>query len=78
MNELSGYPPPAVIRSSHRRRRLRNRFRDHCQRINAPCRWCVLRGDLENSVIDYHAARFSPHSFEADHITPIDQRPDLA
>jgi hypothetical protein len=75
---MDGYPPPNVIRSSHRWRVLRNHFRDHCMRINAPCRWCMLRGDIEHAAIDYQAPRFSPHAFEADHLEPIDSRPDLA
>jgi hypothetical protein len=74
MDELSGYPPPAVIRSSHAWRKLRGRFRDHCMRINAPCRWCVLRGDLEHAAIDYYARRGSPHARSK----PITSNPPLA
>ena len=75
---MDGYPPPATIRSSHRWRQLRNRFRDHCQRTDARCWWCVLRGDTENAAFDYFAPAKSPHAFEADHIEPVDVRPDLA
>ena len=76
-DDFSHYPPPATIRSSHAWRTLRNRFREHCRRINAPCAWCIARGDTELSVIDYRAPRFAPSGFEA-RIIAIDKRPDLA
>jgi 5-methylcytosine-specific restriction endonuclease McrA len=75
---LSHYPPPAAIRSSHRWRKLRDQFRDHCERTGARCWWCVLRGDIEHAAIDYNAPARSPWAFEADHVNPVDQRPDLA
>lgn len=76
--DRAAYPPSRVIRSSNKWRTLRNRFKAHCQRTGARCLSCTLRGDIENAVIDYTAAPTSPWAFEADHIQPVDERPDLA
>ncbi len=72
------YPTSQVIRSSSRWRTLRNRFKDHCQRVGARCHWCVLRGDSEMATIDYNAPANSPYAFEADHVQPVDTHPHLA
>ena len=63
--------------SQHRWAALRTKFKDHCRRTNARCHWCIARGDYEHAAIDYITAR-SPWSFEADHLSPVSTRPDLA
>lgn len=76
--DRGAYPSPRYIRSTSKWRMLRNRFKLHCQRTGARCRWCELRGDAEHAEIDYSAPPNSPNAFEADHIQPVDERPDLA
>lgn len=76
--DLSAYPSSRVIRSTSKFRSLRNRYKADCQRINAKCYWCCLRGDSEMAQIDYYAMANSSYSFELDHLNPIETHPDLA
>ena len=55
---------------------LARRFKAHCKAVDAPCFWCVLRGDQEHARIDYLGK--GPWSFEADHIEPVDVAPARA
>lgn len=57
--------------------RLQRRFKNECRMRNALCHLCVLRGDFESAVIDYTGKPLSPNAFEADHIKPRSQYPEL-
>lgn len=78
MDDLNAYPTARYIRSTSKWRQLRNRFRDHCRRSGQRCYWCCSRGDKEFAQIDYDAPANSPWAFEADHVEPVERRPDLA
>jgi 5-methylcytosine-specific restriction endonuclease McrA len=72
-------PAPTDPRRTYQWRKMRQRFKDRCRRANAPCHLCVARADdVENARIDYAAPRYSPNSFEADHVLPVETHPHLA
>jgi 5-methylcytosine-specific restriction endonuclease McrA len=62
---------------SYQWERLAVKFRAYCRSRNALCHICIARGDIENAQIDYHAKRFSPNSFEVDHVKPWSLYPQL-
>jgi hypothetical protein len=57
--------------------RLRRQFKERCRRIDARCYLCELRGNHDQSRIDYGASR-TGDSFELDHLYPVERFPELA
>lgn len=56
---------------------LARKFKAQCRMRNALCHLCIIRGDIENALIDYGAKPLSPNAFEADHIKPRTTHPEL-
>lgn len=56
---------------------IQRRFKAQCRMRNSLCHLCILRGDIENALIDYSAKPLNPNAFEADHIRPRATHPEL-